>query len=46
MEENFNTMEHKMKQIAGRIKELRLISGLSVEEMAAEEAPAQEAAAE
>ena len=35
MEENFNTMEHKMKQIAGRIKELRLISGLSVEEMAA-----------
>ena len=28
-------MEHKMKQIAGRIKELRLISGLSVEEMAA-----------
>ena len=35
MESNFNTMEHKMKQIAGRIKELRLISGLSVEEMAA-----------
>ena len=28
-------MEHKMKQIADRIKELRLISGLSVEDMAA-----------
>ncbi len=29
------TMEHKIKQIADRIKELRLITGLSVEEMAA-----------
>ena len=28
-------MEHKMKQIADRIRELRLISGLSVEDMAA-----------
>ncbi len=29
-----NTMEHKLKQIADRIKELRLITGLSVAEMA------------
>ena len=35
MEQNLNAMEHKMNQIAGRIKELRLISGLSVEDMAA-----------
>ncbi len=30
-----NGMENKIKEIAGRIKELRLITGLSVEEMAA-----------
>ena len=35
MEQNLNGMEHKMNQIAGRIKELRLITGLSVEDMAA-----------
>ena len=29
-----NTMEHKLKQIADRIRELRLITGLSVAEMA------------
>ena len=34
MEQNFNTMEDKIKQIASRIKELRLITGLSVKEMA------------
>ena len=27
-------MEHKIKQIADRIRELRIITGLSVEEMA------------
>ena len=32
--ENLTAMEHKIKQIASRIKELRLITGLSVEEMA------------
>ena len=32
--ENLNTMEHKLKQIAERVKDLRIISGLSVEEMA------------
>ena len=35
MESSLNGMENKIKQIAGRIKELRLITGLSVEEMAA-----------
>ncbi len=35
MESGLNGMENKIKQIAGRIKELRLITGLSVEEMAA-----------
>ena len=35
MEQNLGTMELKIKQIADRIKELRLITGLSVEEMAA-----------
>ena len=34
MEQMFNEMEHKIKEIAGRIKELRLITGLSVKEMA------------
>ncbi len=34
MELGLNGMENKIKQIAGRIKELRLITGLSVEEMA------------
>jgi len=34
VEQNFNTMEDKIKQIASRIKELRLITGLSVKEMA------------
>lgn len=34
MEQNFNSMEHKIKQIADRIKELRIITGLSVEDMA------------
>ena len=29
-----NEMENKIKQIAARIKELRLVTGLSVEEMA------------
>ena len=29
-----NSMEHKMKEIADRVRELRLITGLSVEEMA------------
>ena len=32
--ENLNTMEHKLKQIAERVKDLRIIAGLSVEEMA------------
>ena len=35
MEEIISGMESKIKQIAGRIKELRLITGLSTEEMAA-----------
>ncbi len=35
MEQNFNNMEQKIKQIANRIKELRIITGLSVEDMAA-----------
>ena len=35
MEANVNTMEYKLKQIANRIHELRLISGLSIAEMAA-----------
>ena len=35
VEQNLNAMDYKIKQIAGRIKELRLITGLSVEEMAA-----------
>ena len=34
MEQGFGGMETKIKQIASRIKELRLITGLSVEEMA------------
>ena len=35
MEPKLNGMENKIKQIAARIKELRLVTGLSVEEMAA-----------
>ena len=31
---NITAMEYKIKEIAGRIRELRQISGLSVEEMA------------
>ena len=34
MKQNLNGMEQKIKQIADRIRELRLITGLSVEEMA------------
>ncbi len=34
MEENLIPMEDKIRQIAGRIRELRLITGFSVEEMA------------
>ena len=34
MEHNFNQMDQKIKQVANRIKELRLITGLSVKEMA------------
>ncbi len=34
MEKPIETMEHKIKQIADRIRELRLITGLSVAEMA------------
>ena len=34
MEPALNGMENKIKQIAARIKELRLVTGLSVEEMA------------
>ena len=34
VEQNIDTMEHKLKQIADRIRELRLITGLSVAEMA------------
>ena len=34
MEQNMTAMEDKIRQIAGRIRELRLISGISVEEMA------------
>ena len=34
MERNIDTMEQKMKEIAHRIRELRLITGLSVSEMA------------
>ena len=32
--ENRNTMEHKLKEIAARVKDLRIIAGLSVSEMA------------
>ena len=34
MEKNINSMEHKLLQISNRVRELRLISGLSVETMA------------
>ena len=34
MEQPMSTMEHKLKQIADRVRELRLISGLSIAEMA------------
>ena len=34
MEQNVNAMEYKIKQVADRIRELRLVMGLSVEEMA------------
>jgi len=34
MDQNMTAMEYKIKEIAGRIRELRLITGLSVEEMA------------
>ena len=34
MEKSMDTMEYKLKQIADRIRELRLISGLSISEMA------------
>jgi len=34
VKENLNQMQDKIKQIADRIKELRIITGLSVEEMA------------
>ena len=34
VEHNMETMEHKLKQIADRIRELRLLSGLSVAEIA------------
>ena len=34
MENNIDSMEYKLKQIADRIRELRLITGLSVAEMA------------
>ena len=35
MEQNMTAMTYKIKQIAGRIRELREITGISVEEMAA-----------
>ena len=34
MEEKFTSMDYKIRQVADRIRELRLISGISVEEMA------------
>ena len=34
MDQNIAAMEYKIREIAGRIRELRLITGLSVEEMA------------
>ena len=34
MEQNFTPMEDKIREIAGRIRELRLVTGFSVEEMA------------
>ena len=34
MEQNISSMEHKIKEIANRIKELRIITGLTVEDMA------------
>ena len=34
MEHNMDTMEHKLKQIADRVRELRLATGLSVSEIA------------
>ena len=34
VEQNFSSMEHKIKEIADRIKELRIITGLTVEDMA------------
>ena len=35
MEQNLTSIEYKIQAVAGRIRELREISGLSVEEMAA-----------
>ena len=34
MEQNLTAMEYKINEIAGRIRELRLISGYTPEEMA------------
>ena len=34
MEQNMTAMEYKIKEIAARIRELRLVTGFSVEEMA------------
>ncbi len=34
MEQSMNAMEYKIKQVADRIRELRLVMGISVEEMA------------
>ena len=34
MEQNMTEMTYKIKEIAGRIRELREITGLTVEEMA------------
>lgn len=34
MEQNFTPMEDKIREIAGRIRELRIVTGFSVEEMA------------
>ena len=34
MDQNMTAMEYKIREIAGRIRELRQISGISVEEMA------------
>ena len=46
MEQNMTAMTYKIKEIAGRIRELREVTGLTVEEMAQNRAEAKKNAAE